>query len=402
MLALTCERAGVEDGMELLDLGCGWGSLTFWLAERYPDARVAGALQLTRPADFIEAVAAPRNLEVVTADANVFEPGGGSTGSSRSRCSSTCGTTRRSCEGGLLARAGRPALRPRLHPPALRVPVHELVDGEEVLHRRDHAFARPAPELPARPRAGGALGRRAGCTTRARARRGCGGWTSDRAAILPVLAGTYGPGPRRLARSTGGSSSWRAPSSGATATAPSGASRTTGSPGADGARRRRRRAPGAGRTRPRCARARERRSRDAPLAEHPRGPGGGGAGIPRLGGRARPDPARLHDRRRRHGRIPRRPGHLLQPASPDRGGRLRRRAGGARAGIAVRALRLACRFAFDQLGAQRIELRTHPDNAASIRVAEKAGFTREGIERSSREIRGQRHDSVCFSLLPED
>ena len=40
MLALTCARAGVEDGMELLDLGCGWGSLSFWLAERYPSARV--------------------------------------------------------------------------------------------------------------------------------------------------------------------------------------------------------------------------------------------------------------------------------------------------------------------------------------------------------------------------
>ena len=36
MLELTCARAGVEDGMEILDLGCGWGSLTFWLAERYP------------------------------------------------------------------------------------------------------------------------------------------------------------------------------------------------------------------------------------------------------------------------------------------------------------------------------------------------------------------------------
>ena len=40
MLALTCERAGVEDGMTVLDLGCGWGSLTSWLAERYPRARI--------------------------------------------------------------------------------------------------------------------------------------------------------------------------------------------------------------------------------------------------------------------------------------------------------------------------------------------------------------------------
>ena len=40
MLELTCDRAGVEDGMTILDLGCGWGSLTLWLAERYPNAQI--------------------------------------------------------------------------------------------------------------------------------------------------------------------------------------------------------------------------------------------------------------------------------------------------------------------------------------------------------------------------
>ena len=40
MLALTCERAGLADGMEVLDLGCGWGSLTLYAAERYPGARL--------------------------------------------------------------------------------------------------------------------------------------------------------------------------------------------------------------------------------------------------------------------------------------------------------------------------------------------------------------------------
>ena len=38
MLALTCERAGIEDGQEVLDLGCGWGALSLWMAERYPAA----------------------------------------------------------------------------------------------------------------------------------------------------------------------------------------------------------------------------------------------------------------------------------------------------------------------------------------------------------------------------
>jgi cyclopropane-fatty-acyl-phospholipid synthase len=76
MLALTCERARVEDGMELLDLGCGWGSLTFWLLERYPTARVLAVSNSRSQRAFIRAEARARGLarrlEVVTADANVF------------------------------------------------------------------------------------------------------------------------------------------------------------------------------------------------------------------------------------------------------------------------------------------------------------------------------------------
>ena len=76
MLDLTCRRAGVEDGMELLDLGCGWGSLSFWLAERYPTARILALSNSRVQRAFIEAEIARRgvaNLAVVTADANVFD-----------------------------------------------------------------------------------------------------------------------------------------------------------------------------------------------------------------------------------------------------------------------------------------------------------------------------------------
>jgi cyclopropane-fatty-acyl-phospholipid synthase len=77
MLALTCERAGVEDGMELLDLGCGWGSLTFWLLERYPTARVLAVSNSRTQRAFIASEAERRGLhrrlEVVTADANAFD-----------------------------------------------------------------------------------------------------------------------------------------------------------------------------------------------------------------------------------------------------------------------------------------------------------------------------------------
>ena len=42
MLELTAERAGLADGQEILDLGCGWGSLALWAAERYPAQPGAG------------------------------------------------------------------------------------------------------------------------------------------------------------------------------------------------------------------------------------------------------------------------------------------------------------------------------------------------------------------------
>jgi cyclopropane-fatty-acyl-phospholipid synthase len=69
MLALTCERAGIEDGMTILDLGCGWGSLTLWLAERYPGARVLAVSNSHGQRRYVESFAAP-NVEVLTADVN--------------------------------------------------------------------------------------------------------------------------------------------------------------------------------------------------------------------------------------------------------------------------------------------------------------------------------------------
>ncbi len=49
MLHLTCERAEIEDGMEVLDLGCGWGSLSLWVARHYPNCRVLARVQLKTP-----------------------------------------------------------------------------------------------------------------------------------------------------------------------------------------------------------------------------------------------------------------------------------------------------------------------------------------------------------------
>jgi RimJ/RimL family protein N-acetyltransferase len=78
------------------------------------------------------------------------------------------------------------------------------------------------------------------------------------------------------------------------------------------------------------------------------------------------------------------------------------RAGVRGRGVATRALALVARHAFDELGADRVQLTTEPNNLASQRVAEKAGFTREGVLRSLLEFKGRRRDAVMFSLLPED
>jgi len=70
-------------------------------------------------------------------------------------------------------------------------------------------------------------------------------------------------------------------------------------------------------------------------------------------------------------------------------------------GVATRALRCLSRWAFDELGLQRLELITDPENVASQRVAEKVGFRREGVLRAHLRHRdGRVRDSVMWSLLP--
>jgi cyclopropane-fatty-acyl-phospholipid synthase len=73
MLALTCERAGLADGQRVLELGCGWGSLSLWMAERYPASHVTAVSNSASQGAFIRERARERglgNLEVLTADLN--------------------------------------------------------------------------------------------------------------------------------------------------------------------------------------------------------------------------------------------------------------------------------------------------------------------------------------------
>jgi len=75
-LAITCERAGIANGHAVLDLGCGWGSLSLWIAERYPDCSITAVSNSSPQRRHIEAVAAARglrNLRVLTRDMNGFD-----------------------------------------------------------------------------------------------------------------------------------------------------------------------------------------------------------------------------------------------------------------------------------------------------------------------------------------
>jgi cyclopropane-fatty-acyl-phospholipid synthase len=79
MLRLTCERAALADGQRVLELGCGWGSLTLWMAERYPRSHVTAVSNSASQREFIRAEAARRglgNVEALTADMNDFRAPG--------------------------------------------------------------------------------------------------------------------------------------------------------------------------------------------------------------------------------------------------------------------------------------------------------------------------------------
>lgn len=77
MLELTARRANIQDGMRILDLGCGWGSFSLWAAEQFPNAQILAVSNSRIQRAFIEGRAAERafnNLRVQTTDINDFQP----------------------------------------------------------------------------------------------------------------------------------------------------------------------------------------------------------------------------------------------------------------------------------------------------------------------------------------
>ncbi len=79
MLALTCERADLRNGQDILELGCGWGSLTLFMAQRYPSSRITAVSNSAPQRQTILERAKAQgltNIEVLTADMNTFEAPG--------------------------------------------------------------------------------------------------------------------------------------------------------------------------------------------------------------------------------------------------------------------------------------------------------------------------------------
>ena len=76
-LELTCEHADLQNGQQILELGCGWGSLSLWMAKHFPQAKITSISNSHSQREYIMGQAKKRkleNLQVITADVNTFEP----------------------------------------------------------------------------------------------------------------------------------------------------------------------------------------------------------------------------------------------------------------------------------------------------------------------------------------
>ena len=75
-LELTCVHADLQDGQHILELGCGWGSLSLWMAKNFPKAKITSVSNSNSQREYIMGQAKKRelkNLKVITADVNSFE-----------------------------------------------------------------------------------------------------------------------------------------------------------------------------------------------------------------------------------------------------------------------------------------------------------------------------------------
>jgi len=76
MLEIYCKRSKIKDGMNILDIGCGWGSLSLYLAKKYPNSKITGVSNSSSQKEFINSLASKRglkNLTIITKDINEFD-----------------------------------------------------------------------------------------------------------------------------------------------------------------------------------------------------------------------------------------------------------------------------------------------------------------------------------------
>lgn len=76
MLELTCQRAELKDGQKVLELGCGWGSLSLFMAAKYPNSKITSVSNSHSQKAYIDEQARNRNitnLTIITADMNAFQ-----------------------------------------------------------------------------------------------------------------------------------------------------------------------------------------------------------------------------------------------------------------------------------------------------------------------------------------
>ncbi|KAI0085058.1 S-adenosyl-L-methionine-dependent methyltransferase [Irpex rosettiformis] len=76
MMESYCVKAQLRDGLDILDLGCGWGSLSLYLAQKYPKSRITALSNSSTQKTHIDSTAKSKgltNLTVITGDVNVFE-----------------------------------------------------------------------------------------------------------------------------------------------------------------------------------------------------------------------------------------------------------------------------------------------------------------------------------------
>jgi cyclopropane-fatty-acyl-phospholipid synthase len=77
-LSISCDRAQIEDGMSILELGCGWGSLSLWLARNYSNCSITSVSNSSMQRKFIESICKEEeisNLKIISCDMNTFDPG---------------------------------------------------------------------------------------------------------------------------------------------------------------------------------------------------------------------------------------------------------------------------------------------------------------------------------------